>query len=819
MGWLPKLLSLEAPEHASLESAAAALRGPFPWWAAALLVALAGAGVFLLYFRERGRIGVARRSLMAVLRTAAIGLLALLLLRPVLVAEYRGERPRGVALLLDNTLSMKQRDKRLAAPDRLRVAIAEGLLPPATSVTGTASVGSIPAKTSQDPERARLVRAVLANPRLKLLDGLKRPGPLRTYLFGQRLRGIDPNAGPEGGEGNAGKRLLDAFGADESRTALADAINDLLLRKEGDLPAAIVVMTDGRDNASKVPLDDAAAECARLKVPLHIYGVGSTEGGVLQLKDVAVPDTLFYGDAVSVPVRWRCHGLKAGTVAITLALNGRAVPLVDAQGREQPAREVPVREGEDLRTVLTFVPHKGREPEERVDLVAAIRLQGNDAFRDDLKRPVRIIDRRVKVLYVENSPRWEYKFLQAALLRDRRVEPSFLLVNGDPNVLKSGKPFLPAFPTRDQLFGFDLLIVGDVAAGYLGGEHMEWIRDFVNEGGGGLVLIAGRQHAPASWVDTPLAEVLPVRFEAGSDSRPQPFVPVLTDAGKRHDMLALADTDGENLRTWKELPGIYWQYPVVKLRAGARSLLDHPRLRLKAGGQPMPLLASQYYGKGESLFLATDETWRWRYNVGDHYFARFWGQVIYQVGLPHLLGSSRRAQLALERSDVVLGRPCSVYAHLFDKEFRPLKKDHVPARLEFLDARPGDEASRGVRLEAVPGQPGEFRALLANEVPGRFELKLEGDEPVSLPFRVALPSQHELEPVGMAEDALREAARTSGGRFYREEDLHRLAGDIEPRQAVFTQRQEVLLWNPLALVLFVGLVTAEWTLRKFSNLS
>ncbi|HEV3259718.1 MAG TPA: hypothetical protein VG013_22815 [Gemmataceae bacterium] len=814
MGWLQKLLSLETPENASLQSAAADLRGPFPWWAAALLVAVAGAGVFFLYFRERGRIGVARRSLMAVLRIAAIGLLALLLLRPVLVAEYRGERPRGVTLLIDNTLSMRQRDKRLSAPDRLRVAIAENLLPPRTSVTSTASPGSIPPKTSRDPERAHLVRAVLSNPRLHLLDGLRRPGSLRTYLFGQRLRGIEDRPDED---------LLDAFKANESRTALADAIKELLLRKEGDLPSAVVIMTDGRDNASKMPLDEVAEECARLKVPLHIYGVGSTEGGTLQLKDMAVADTLFYEDAVSVPVRWRCHGLKRGTVAITLTMNGQAVPLVDAQGREQPAREVEVREGEDLRTVLTFVPHKGSAPEERVDLVAAIRLKGNDAFRDDLKRPVRIIDRRVKVLYIENSPRWEYKFLQAALLRDHRVEPRFLLVNGDPDVLKGGEPFLPAFPARDQLFAYDLLILGDVAATYLGTEHMEWIRDFVNEGGG-LVVIAGRQHAPAGYVDTSLAEVLPVevlpvRFEPGSDARPQPFVPVLTDAGKRHDMLALADTEEENLRTWKELPGIYWQYPVVKLRAGARSLLDHPQLRLKAGDKPMPLLASQYYGKGESLFLATDETWRWRYNAGDHYFARFWGQVIYQVGLPHLLGNARRAQLALERSDVVLGRPCSVYAHLFDKDFRAFKAEHVFARLEFLDARSGDQASRDVRLEAVPGQAGEFRALLANEVPGRFELKLEGDEPASLQYRVALPPQHELEPVGMAEDALREAARASGGRFYREEDLHRLADDIEPRKVAFTQRQEVLLWNPLALALFVCLVTAEWTLRKFSNLS
>jgi len=205
--------------------------------------------------------------------------------------------------------------------------------------------------------------------------------------------------------------------------------------------------------------------------------------------------------------------------------------------------------------------------------------------------------------------------------------------------------------------------------------------------------------------------------------------------------------------------------------------------------------------------------------VGERYFTRFWGQVVYQIGLPHLLGNSKRVQLALEHSEAVFGRPSSVYARLFDAEFRPLKEERVRARLEYLDAGPDSVNSQALMLEAIPGQPGEYRALLAHDVPGRFELKLETPEPASLQYRVNLPPQHELETTGMAEDVLREAARASGGKFYREEDLCRMAEQVEPRKAAFTQRQEVLLWNPLALLVFVGLVTGEWVLRKFSNLS
>jgi hypothetical protein len=71
----------------------------------------------------------------------------------------------------------------------------------------------------------------------------------------------------------------------------------------------------------------------------------------------------------------------------------------------------------------------------------------------------------------------------------------------------------------------------------------------------------------------------------------------------------------------------------------------------------------------------------------------------------------------------------------------------------------------------------------------------------------------------MAEAELRDAAAASGGHFYREEDLHRLVEQIEPKTATLSLRREVLLWNPLLMLLFVGLITAEWLLRKMSNLS
>jgi hypothetical protein len=124
-----------------------------------------------------------------------------------------------------------------------------------------------------------------------------------------------------------------------------------------------------------------------------------------------------------------------------------------------------------------------------------------------------------------------------------------------------------------------------------------------------------------------------------------------------------------------------------------------------------------------------------------------------------------------------------------------------------------------VTLQAIAGRPGEYRALLAHDRPGRYELKVANPDVSTFAFRVELPPRHELEESGLAEQALRDLAESSGGKFYREEDLHRLPSDVPTRTVSFTRRQEILLWNPLALLVFVGLITAEWLVRKFSNLS
>jgi uncharacterized membrane protein len=782
-------------------------RSWLPWWAGLLLFVLAAAGCVALYLIESKRVKLGWRLVLAALRVAIVGLVLFLALRPAWLNETRGDRAKPVALLVDASQSMAADDPRPTTPDRWRAAVAFDKVPPNQPVPDMPSSDSIPAGTPDRPTRLDIARAALTNRRLDLVKRLAKTGPVEAAAFGVTRDGLDPNE-PD---------WLSALQPTRPRTDIAGTVLDLLKRDENQQPAAVVLVTDGRHNTDTTSLPDLAAECRRLGIPVHVYGVGSSSFGHLQIREVLTQDALFVDDTAVVPVRYRSKGFGGrGKVEFKLTLNGREVA----------TETVDAADGDDLKTTLKFVPTKqDAETLGKQELKVVARYIGDAAepVTDELSKGVKVIDRKLKVLSVDSQPRWDFKFIQRGLLRDRRCEAKFILTDGDPKAMKSGDPFLPAFPaTRAELFAYDLLILGDIPASYLTKDQQGWVREFVAEGGG-LLQIAGKGNGPASYVGTPLADVLPVEFRAipfkmDPDSRTEGFRPLPTPAGERSQLLGLEDTPAESKKVWATLPPIMWHYPVTKLKPAAEVFLVHPTDKT-ADGKPMPLLSAHYYGKGYVLFAAFDETWRWRRNEADKYFYRFWSQAVYAAGAPRTLGT-KLTQLSLDTPDPTSGGTGQVYARLLNNELKPIQADKITANVSQTDDVNAPTAS--VTLNGMPNQPGEFVATVPFNKPGRYALKVEnGDDTATLEYRVSLPADHELSAGPMNEEGLRALAKDTGGKFYREEDLHRLPDELKPKTTPFVEKGEVELWawNHWWWALLLLLFGAEWTIRKMNSLS
>ncbi len=98
-----------------------------------------------------------------------------------------------------------------------------------------------------------------------------------------------------------------------------------------------------------------------------------------------------------------------------------------------------------------------------------------------VERSLTFIDEKVKVLYVEGAPRWEYRYLRTVLMRDARLDIKFLMTKGDPDLTKYSQEYIGEFPSvGESTLDFDLVILGDVNADYFEDRQLEWMVKQVN---------------------------------------------------------------------------------------------------------------------------------------------------------------------------------------------------------------------------------------------------------------------------------------------------------------------------------------------------
>jgi hypothetical protein len=769
IGWAPVrwLLGLDAiPADAPVVRWA--WERPLPAWAWAAAVVGAALAAWLSY--RQVDVGPGRRRTLAVIRAFSIAFLVALVAGPVLEVPRERIEPDAVLVLADRSRSLEIEDT--------------------TGADGTPRT------------RDAVLRSIAAQ---SPLDSLGAEHRVTWFGFAEALSPLPRDA-------RGGVAVGEATG---ERTLLAQSIDQALARTSGRPVSAIVLLTDGRTTD---PPDRALVRRLQSEgIVVSSVALGADAAlGDASVADVQAPRRAFVRDLVPVEASVERRG-PARTRAMRVELVDRSTGAVLDSAELAPRAGTADAARETVQLVAT--------PPASGDASWEVRVADASAARDLIPAndrravPIAIVDRPVRILYVDGYPRWEYRYLKNLLQRERSVESAVMLLSADRDFAQEGNTPIARLPrTREEFDRFDLFVIGDMPASFFTGEQLAEVRRAVSERGMGLVVIGGERSTPRSWAGSALEDLLPFSGPYELDRVPDAVNLVPAPASGRMGVLRLSDDPKGDFPEELRSPDEAWSRFEWVQRIAPASLKPATEVLAQSlqsvDGSPTPLVVSMRYGAGLVTYVATDEVWRWRNGRGETYPERFWIQLLRAAARPSLGTGREEVRIAVDAGRAIVGEPVRI-----EVEVPP----GTQASRVSLEAVASDAGMPPVEVEAVPGPGGGFVATWTPETVGRWTVRPREPTLAALagPGAVIEVSRDDAELRDAEADRplLETLARETGGRVVSPADLEALVASIPNRSIVTENPIRDALWNsPAALLALLGLLGSEWVLRRLSRL-
>src|SRR5258705_1210082 len=733
-----------------------------------LISLLFGTFIYFIYFRPRVRLTRGTTAALVALRAALFTLMLLLLLRPVVVVSSVIPRSSYVAVVIDDSQSMKLRDG-----------------------AGEAS-------------RLETVKQALLNEtqrKRSFVDRLEEKFKTNLYGFSGGL-----------------SRLRDGndLTAEGRSSDLAGALDEPIKRSSGMPLTAVVIATDG---ASNVPRDLAATlrELRARDISVFTIGVGNTSRPMdAELTRISMPLRVLVGSRLNVDAFVGLNGYGATRALIGVREDGRAIKTEEFNLRGTDTQAVNLEI-----TPTTAGVHRYTVEITPLDGELTVENNKQDALVEVIPGPLR-------VLYVEGEPRWELgKIRESLQINEKNVTLVSLQRTGENKFYRQGVgsqgELSTGFPkTEEELFSYQALVIGTVEAGFFTADELRSIEAFVARRGGGLLAMGGRLAFDGGrYKGTTIEDLLPVTLSGNAIDVADSFAPVykpqLTGAGTTHPITRLSEDRAVNQKTWNELPPISVSEVLTGVKPGASVLLE--ARKTVGSSQAVPPLIQQPYGRGQTLALTASDTWRWRMRMDSKSNAHetFWRQM-----LRYLLSTTPlQTEVAADQDVYAMDDTVRIVADIRDKRFNPVNDAHATARITKPSGVVVDLPLKCTTLNDLNTYAGEFKA---DEL-GQHRIELTGTSAsvgqLSATSNI-LVSDLDREFYGAAQnsDLLKRIATETCGKQYNTATAQSLLDDLTYRQTAYSERVTKDLWDmPINFMLIVGLLSAEWFLRKREGLA
>lgn len=756
---------------ADAESVVLAWEQPWPGWVWALL--MIAAGFFALWSYSRLTGGRTGKVALAGIRFTIVMLVLVLISGPMLQMPRETVEDDWVLVLVDRSASMNIADT--------------------FDETGNVRI-------SRDQQVRNSLQANAA-----ALNELSEQKQLVWLGFHLGAFSLDAS----GGDGE----VVSLGAADGQRTSINTSITQALQRAAARPLSGVVLISDGRthDPPTRATIRRLQADA----VPVFTVPVGSADAlADITIRRIDSPRRAFIGDKVPIAVRLDRTGTGAGQSPITVAL-------IDELTGEELAREE-VAAGDDRDEVtLTAEPALAGETTWRVQIdteqPALVPENMVRSFNIDL------IDRPLRVLFVDGYPRWEYRYVKNLVIREQSLESSVMLLSADRDFAQEGNLPITRLPrSPGELADYDVIVLGDVPASFFSTEQHEMFRDHIADYGAGLLWIAGPRSTPNSFAGTALADLLPVRGSAPIQAIGRPVLMQPTELADRLGVMQL--TTGDQFGWPQELtdPSYGWSQLYYAQRLDLARL--KPTVEVLAetterfGDGHLPLVTMMRFGAGRSVYVATDEIWRWRYGRGELLPEQFWVQIMRMLARESMAGVGQQLVLEVAPRRVEVNQPLRIDLRLLDDRLAAQRLQSVAA--ELVNDR--DETVAEIQLMRLEGVEERFAATYLPDTPGRYRVRLSESSLAAMhvegDVEVFTPDDEMRRPE--TDHALLEGlAEATGGQVLTPDELGRLP-EFLPNRAIRTVNPltERIWDSPFFFVLIVLALTVEWIGRKVLRL-
>lgn len=584
----------------------------------------------------------------------------------------------------------------------------------------------------------------------------------------------------------------------------------------GQPQTAIVLVTDGQHNSGPSPLQTARVLGSQ-GMPLYCLSVGaSDEAQDLAVTGLEYPDLVFQKDRVRGEMIIRDRMTAGQPFVAEIRYEDEVL------WQEQLLTlDVPERRVEFEFAIDELVERLGSQFESEIkqhtlplSFEASIVPLAEESETTNNVRDIRLaaITEGYRLLILDGRSRWETRYLRNVFERDDQWTVDTIIAGPGTDSLEvprgeeSGQ-----FPTeRDRLFRYDMIIYGELPADLLTDHEFEWLREFVEIRGGGIVFIDGQRGRLLDLTEQSLATLLPIEWLPGALSA-KPSALQLSEKGAAQPFLKLKPEDQANRRFWSQLPPPH-NLVMVNALPGAEVLVEAVE-----SGTPRPVMVRRNYGAGRVLYLATDETWRWRYKTADEWHQRIWNQIA-KYAMPRPFAASDDF-VSVDTGSVSYdyGDAVDIRVRLLDLEGRPSSESEADAVI-WKNGR----IVSTVNLQPDPEVPGIYRGRSGGLAQGEYEVSVrasgysESALKARSRFVVLPPESGEMATTSANEPLLRQMAEASGGKFLREEEIGKL-----PELLAHLSHGRVVESDPIPIwksywwfAAIIVLLTMEWILRK-----